>query len=123
MLRNFHYIDDKGKDEGVNGMSAYTSYMKSLTLPQSVTDLGNSSNSCQMWRKYAVNAEKLKRTRASTLVLATTACPVCRLVGLEGDTVVLAVTALEVAVAQVTEMVNLPLFLSQSLTLRARNRL
>lgn len=24
MLRNFHYIDDKGKDEGVNGMCPYS---------------------------------------------------------------------------------------------------
>ena len=24
MLRNFHYIDEKGKDEGLNGMSLHT---------------------------------------------------------------------------------------------------
>ena len=24
MLRNFHYIDDKGKDEGINGMWPYS---------------------------------------------------------------------------------------------------
>jgi len=45
--------------------------MNSLTLPQSVTDLRNSSSSCQTWRKYALNAENLKWTKASTLVLAT----------------------------------------------------
>jgi hypothetical protein len=46
MLRNFHYIDDKGKDEGMNGEFTFTYaklYLKLMMMRmQSATELGNS---------------------------------------------------------------------------------
>ena len=76
MLRNFHYIDDKGKDEGINGksnISCHSLGSESHLLPQSVTDLGNSSSFSRMSRKFVQSAAKPKRISTSTSELATTA--------------------------------------------------
>lgn len=54
MLRNFHYIDDKGKDEGVNGEHNVNSIQDDTVslcygaLVKSVTALKNSSSSSRM---------------------------------------------------------------------------
>ena len=45
MLRNFHYIDDKGKDEGVNGTFPYIHSVHSFSLMALMNELRYSPQS------------------------------------------------------------------------------
>jgi len=77
MLRNFHYIDDKGKDEGVNGEYLLVRLLLAIKTNalhhKSVTAHANSSSSFPTSTKFAQNAGKQRQTSTSTLELATMA--------------------------------------------------
>ena len=55
MLRNFHYIDDKGKDEGQNGWlfsSMLPPALSCILLHQFVIVLVNWSSFCPTWKLF-----------------------------------------------------------------------
>lgn len=71
MLRNFHYIDEKGKDEGING----NAFLICFVLPvhnvsfQSVTALVNLWSCLPTSRKFVRNAERRRPIDPNTLAL------------------------------------------------------
>lgn len=76
MLRNFHYIDDKGKDQGINGTPSLSRIMvvSSHNGFQSVTALRRSLSYLRMLRKSGLSGAKQSRTSQSTPEPGMTAC-------------------------------------------------
>jgi hypothetical protein len=84
MLRNFHYIDDKGKDQGINGARLFVCFADKSThhgmtsclsisaslLPcmftQFATEPKRSLSYSAMLRKFAPSAEKPRRIALNT---------------------------------------------------------
>jgi len=52
MLRNFHYIDDKGKDEGQNGISLLPCFSLPSHFQQFVIVLVNWSSFSPTWKPF-----------------------------------------------------------------------
>ncbi|KAI0027536.1 ENTH-domain-containing protein [Vararia minispora EC-137] len=73
MLRSFHYIDDKGKDQGINGTSTRASRHHLLVehAAQSGTVPANLSSFFLTWRRFAPSAARPRPTRISTLARVT----------------------------------------------------
>ena len=73
MLRNFYYVDEKGKDQGING--AYCCLCSSQHVYNVYqSGIGQKSLwSCwAMWTKSVVSGARRRRTSTNILVLATT---------------------------------------------------
>lgn len=70
MLRSFHYVDEKGKDQGINGM--LFAFAPEL-MRQSEIVHPKSLFSSAMWSESAKNGARPKPTRTSTGVKATMA--------------------------------------------------
>jgi epsin len=71
MLRNFHYIDEKGKDEGVNGMASLTFLVFCVdTSSQSAIVLVNLWNYFPMSKESAQSAGRQRPTEPSIPALA-----------------------------------------------------
>lgn len=73
MLRNFYYIDEKGKDQGLNGKPSVVIGLHIPTCMQCVTARRSWSSCSVMSTKSALSGARPKPTRASTLVWAATA--------------------------------------------------
>jgi len=71
MLRNFHYIDDKGKDQGINGELG-TSILSYMLMFDALFQFGSgqrkSSTSSLILRKCGKNDGKPKRIATNILV-------------------------------------------------------
>lgn len=65
MLRNFYYIDEKGKDQGLNGMVYINSISCGTHLRQSVTVLRSWSICSVMSRRSVLKDAKPRRTKAN----------------------------------------------------------
>lgn len=74
MLRNFHYIDDKGKDEGINGTLEINKFLVSCliqALIQSGTALVKSWSCSPMSKKSVQNVGRPRPINTNTLERAT----------------------------------------------------
>jgi hypothetical protein len=74
MLRSFHYIDDKGKDQGINGSlpsSIFDNHV--LTVRQCATARRRSQSSLRTWKGSVSSGGRQRRTKASTPASGTTA--------------------------------------------------
>jgi hypothetical protein len=72
MLRNFYYIDEKGKDQGINGVSFFLLTLVlnfDLDSLKSVIVLKKSLNYCPTWTQSALNGERRKQIKLNTLEL------------------------------------------------------